>query len=91
MLPDKMKISSIVHDGKRLRVTAVKRRDWLERNTNYDDSRPGDFACVMACDENQVVAIFDLLVDREVLDAGRSAECRQCQNLMSHTDFRHRL
>ncbi len=50
--------------------------------------RPGDFACVMACDENQVVAVFDLLVDREVLDADRSVECRQCQNLMSHADFR---
>ena len=42
VLPDKMKISSIVHDGKRLRVTAVKRRDWLERNTNYDDTRTTD-------------------------------------------------
>ena len=39
VLPDKMKISSIVHDSKRLRVTAVKRRDWLERNENFDDTR----------------------------------------------------
>jgi len=49
--------------------------------------RPGDFACVISCDENQVVAVFDLLADREVLNADRSVECRQCQNLMPHVDF----
>lgn len=37
-LPDKMKLSSILHDGGRLRVTAIKRRDWWERESGYDDT-----------------------------------------------------
>jgi hypothetical protein len=35
-LPPKMTLSSIAHDGRRIRITAVKRRDWLERNPDYD-------------------------------------------------------
>jgi len=38
VLPDKMKVSSILHDPKRLRITAIKRRDWWERNSDYDDT-----------------------------------------------------
>jgi len=38
VLPDKMKVSCILHDSKRLRITAIKRRDWWERNPEYDDS-----------------------------------------------------
>ncbi|MCO6455511.1 MAG: SAP domain-containing protein [Pirellulaceae bacterium] len=37
-LPDKMKVSSIQHDSRHLRVTAIKRRDWWERDADYDDS-----------------------------------------------------
>lgn len=36
-LPDQMKVSSIQHDSHRLRITAIKRRDWWERNEDYDD------------------------------------------------------
>lgn len=36
-LPEKMRVSSILHDGDRLRVTAIKKRDWWERNDDYDD------------------------------------------------------
>jgi len=42
VLPDKMKISSILHDPKRLRITAIKRRDWWERNSEYDDTTTTD-------------------------------------------------
>ena len=35
-LPKKMKVSSILHDPRRLRVTAIKRRDWWERDEEYD-------------------------------------------------------
>jgi hypothetical protein len=38
VLPEKMKVSSILHDPNRLRITAIKRRDWWERDTDYDDS-----------------------------------------------------
>jgi hypothetical protein len=38
VLPEKMKISSILHDASRLRITAIKRRDWWERDTDYDQS-----------------------------------------------------
>jgi hypothetical protein len=38
VLPDKMKVSSVLHEPGRLRVTAIKRRDWWERNPEYDDS-----------------------------------------------------
>lgn len=36
VLPDKMKVSSILHNGKRLRVTAIKKREWWERDSEYD-------------------------------------------------------
>jgi len=42
VLPDKMKVSSILHDSKRLRITAVKRRDWWERDSDYDDTAVTD-------------------------------------------------
>jgi len=37
-LPQTMKVSSILHDGNRLRITAIKRRDWWERDEEYDDA-----------------------------------------------------
>lgn len=36
-LPEEMKVSSIVHDASRLRITAIKKREWWERNPEYDD------------------------------------------------------
>jgi hypothetical protein len=36
ILPEAMQVSSIWHDSKRLRITAIKKRDWLERNEKYD-------------------------------------------------------
>lgn len=38
VLPEKMQVSSILHDARRLRVTAIKRRDWPERDPEYDSS-----------------------------------------------------
>lgn len=43
--------------------------------------RPADFACKLECEANQVVAIFDLLAEREVLLAQEMVECQRCQNL----------
>lgn len=42
VLPEKMKVSSILHDASRLRITAVKRRDWWERDSKYDASGTTD-------------------------------------------------
>lgn len=42
VLPDKMKVSSILHNPKRLRITAIKRRDWWERKSDYDESTTTD-------------------------------------------------
>jgi len=50
--------------------------------------RPADFSCKLACDTNQVFAIFDLLVEREVLLSEEMVECERCQNLMSAAAFR---
>jgi len=36
ILPEAMQVSSIWHDSKRLRITAIKKRDWYERNEEYD-------------------------------------------------------
>jgi hypothetical protein len=36
ILPEAMQVSSIWHDSKRLRITAIKKRDWYERNDEYD-------------------------------------------------------
>lgn len=38
VLPEKMKVSSILHDGNRLRITAIKKREWWERDPDYDSS-----------------------------------------------------
>ena len=45
--------------------------------------RPADFASVVGCGTNQVVSIFDLLVEDEVLLADGMVECDRCHNLMS--------
>ena len=45
--------------------------------------RPADFASVVGCGTNQVVSIFDLLVQDEVLQADGMVECDRCHNLMS--------
>ncbi len=42
VLPDKMKVSSILHDANRLRITAIKRRDWWERDSEYDQTSTSD-------------------------------------------------
>ena len=44
--------------------------------------RPADFSSVLSCDANQVVSIFDLLAQREVLLAEGMVECDRCHNLM---------
>lgn len=41
-LPEDLKLSSILHDGSRLRVTAIKKREWWERDPEYDDSAETD-------------------------------------------------
>jgi len=50
--------------------------------------RPGDFSCKLACDMNQVAAVFDLLAEQDVLLAEGMVECGRCQNLMSAAAFR---
>lgn len=45
--------------------------------------RPADFASVIGCGANQVVSIFDLLAEDEVLQADGMVECDRCHNLMS--------
>jgi len=49
--------------------------------------RPADFASVVGCGTNQVVSIFDLLVQDEVLQADGVVECDRCQNLMSAQSY----
>ena len=50
--------------------------------------RPGDFSCKLACDMNQVAAVFDLLAEQDVLLSEEMVECDRCQNLMSAAAFR---
>jgi hypothetical protein len=38
-LPEKMTVSCIYHDAGRLRITAIKKREWWERNPVYDESK----------------------------------------------------
>ncbi len=49
--------------------------------------RPGDFSCKLACDMNQVAAVFDLLAEQDVLLSEEMVECERCQNLMSAVTF----
>jgi hypothetical protein len=49
--------------------------------------RTVDFSCNLACDTNQVIAIFDLLVERDVLASETTVECERCHNLMSAAAF----
>jgi len=53
--------------------------------------RPVDFSCKLACDTNQVVAFFDLLVEHEVLLAEEMVECERCQNLMPAEAFQQTI
>ncbi|HRX85793.1 MAG TPA: hypothetical protein P5572_12310, partial [Phycisphaerae bacterium] len=45
-LPEKMRVSSIMHDRHRLRITAIRKRDWWERNPDLDESRVIDHSVV---------------------------------------------
>jgi len=38
VLPESMSIVSILHDERRLRITAIKKREWWERDEDYDDT-----------------------------------------------------
>jgi hypothetical protein len=49
--------------------------------------RAADFSCKLACDTNHVVAIFDLLVEHDVLLSEEMVECERCHNLMSAVAF----
>lgn len=42
VLPEEMTLSSITHDGRRLRVTAIRKRQWSERRPDYDEARASD-------------------------------------------------
>ena len=53
--------------------------------------RPADFSCKLACDTNQVVAFFDLLVKQEVLLSEQMVECERCQNLMPADAFQQAI
>ena len=53
--------------------------------------RPGDFACVLGAEENQVESVFELLAQSGVLLADEMVECDRCQNLMPGDDFRQAI
>jgi hypothetical protein len=38
-LPEAMKLSSILHDNGRLRITAIKKREWWERDEEFDEAK----------------------------------------------------
>jgi len=44
--------------------------------------RSEDFSYKLACDANQVISIFDLLVEHDVLFSESMVECEWCHNLM---------
>jgi hypothetical protein len=41
-LPKQLTISSIIYDGKRLRVVAIRKREWWERQPELDDTSQTD-------------------------------------------------
>lgn len=53
--------------------------------------RPTDFASNLGCDSNQVVAIFGLLAESEVLRSEQMVECERCHNLMAAEDFKQAI
>lgn len=53
--------------------------------------RPADFSCHLACDTNQVISVFRLLVECDVLLAEKMVECERCHNLMPATGFQQAL
>jgi len=53
--------------------------------------RPTDFACVIDADENQVVAVFELLAERDLLSRIEMVECALCDTLSPAADFRRAI
>ncbi len=41
-LPEEMTVSSVMHDGRRLRITAIRKRQWNERMPEHDERRTTD-------------------------------------------------
>jgi hypothetical protein len=50
--------------------------------------RPPDFACVIGADVNQVTSVFELLVQKGLLQRNEVVECARCHTLMPAVDYR---
>lgn len=48
--------------------------------------RPGDVACVLGADPNQVASILDFLAERGVLSREEMVECRSCETVVPRED-----
>ena len=79
---------AIARENRDLQLTMERIDEMLATIFTVAPLRPTDFSCKLACDTNQVFAIFDLLVDREVLLSEEMVECERCQNLMPAAAFR---
>jgi hypothetical protein len=79
---------AIARENRDLQATMERIDETLATIFTGAPLRPADFACRLECDTNQVVAIFDLLVDRDVLLAQEMVECERCQNLMPSSELR---
>lgn len=78
----------IVSEHPDLRGVVEKVDGRLARICSSAPLRPGDFACALGAEENQVLSVFDLLARNGVLLAEEMLECERCQNLMSANAFR---
>ncbi|MCO6455512.1 MAG: hypothetical protein J5I93_09465 [Pirellulaceae bacterium] len=79
---------AIARENRDLQATMERVDEMLATIFTAAPLRPADFACRLACDANQVVAIFDLLADQDVLLAQEMVECERCQNLMLASELR---
>jgi hypothetical protein len=53
--------------------------------------RPADFSCALGAERNQVVSVFDLLAQMDVLLAVEMVECEGCYNLLPASAFRRSI
>lgn len=53
--------------------------------------RPGDLACVLGADPNQVASILDFLAERGVLSREEMVECRCCETVVPREDYETQL
>lgn len=80
-------LETLVREHQDLRWAAKQVDQQLSRMLTPAPLRPGDFACALGADENQILSLFEFLRQHDVLSIEEMVACEQCQTLVPAKSF----